>query len=151
MFPNNRSDEWNWMHNFLSIQFVLQLLMLVPALAAARNVLRIATFGLSIYLVISTISQRGIKHPAKSSVYSIFLILVIALCFNSQLNTIPAGVAQIAMYLAILGPVFWASKIYLSAQGFRNLVTILWLFQSLSSFFGLLQIYFPGQFQFQGQ
>ncbi|WP_310426778.1 hypothetical protein [Chamaesiphon sp. VAR_48_metabat_135_sub] len=149
MFPNNRSDEWNWVHNFLAIQFILQLLLLVPILGAIRPIFRVATFGLSIYLVISNISQRGIKHPAKVSVCSIFLILFTSLFFNSHLNTIPAGVAQIAMYLAILGPIFWASKIFLSVQGFRNLVTILWLFQSMSSFFGLLQIYFPEQFQFQ--
>ncbi len=149
MFLNNQSERWNWIHTFLLIQFILQLLTLVPTLGTARTVFRIATFGLSICLVIATISQPAIEHPAKWPVYSILLILLISLCLHPQVNTIPAGLGQIAMYLAILGPVFWASRFPLSAIGFRNLVIMLWLFQSISSLFGLLQIYFPGQFQFQ--
>jgi hypothetical protein len=149
MFLNNRSDQWNWAHTFLLIEFGLQIMTLVPALGSARIVFRIASFGLSLYLVLTTLSQPGIEHPAKWSVYSIFLILVISLFFHPLVNTLPAGTAQIAMYLAILGPVFWASKLSFSATGFRNLVIIMWLFQSVSSLFGLLQVYFPGQFQFQ--
>jgi hypothetical protein len=143
-----KRDEWNWVHNFMLIQFILQLLLLVPGIGAARTVVRVGSFGLSLYLL--TKSDDGtVDYPVRFSAYGILLVLFISLCFSFHLNSIPAGLGQIAMYLAILGPLLWASKFPLSAQGFRNLLTLLWAFQAISSVFGLLQTYFPAQFQFQ--
>ena len=148
MFLGLKRDEWNWAHNFMLIQFIFQLLLLFPGIGAARTILRIGSFGLSLYLL-ATIGNKGVDYPNKLPVYGIIIILILSLCFNSTLNSIPAGLAQIAMYLAILAPVFWASRLPFSETGFRNLLMIIWIFQAISSLVGLLQVYFPGQFQFQ--
>jgi hypothetical protein len=148
MFFGLKRDEWNWAHNFMLTQFIFQLLLLVPGIGAARTILRIGSFGLSLYLL-ATIGSKSVDYPNKLPVYGIITILILSLCFNSTLNSIPAGLAQIAMYLAILAPVFWASRLPFSETGFRNLLIIIWIFQSISSLVGLLQVYFPGQFQFQ--
>lgn len=148
MFWRFKRDEWNWMHNFMLIQFVFQLLLLVPGISAIRTLIRIGSFGLSIYLL-TALDRKGVDYPGKFLAYGILAILGLSLCFNFHLNSILAGLGQIAMYLAILGPLFWASKLPTSAAGFRNLLMLIWLFQSVSTLVGLLQIYFPGQFQFQ--
>ncbi len=143
-----RRDEWNWAHNFMLIQFILQLLLLVPGIGTARTVLRVTTFGLSLFLLTNS-GETQVDYPVKNSVYGVALALFLSLFFSFHINSIPAGLGQIAMYLAILAPLFWMTKLPMSAQGFRNLLILIWAFQSISSFFGLLQIYFPGQFQFK--
>jgi hypothetical protein len=143
-----KRDEWNWVHNFMLIQFIFQLLLLVPGIGAVRTAVRVGSFGLSLYLLTKN-DDRTVDYPVRFLAYGILLVLFLSLCFSFHLNSIPAGLGQIAMYLAILGPLLWASKLPLSAQGFRNLLTLLWAFQAISSVFGLLQTYFPAQFQFQ--
>jgi hypothetical protein len=143
-----KQDKWNWLHNFMLIQFILQILLLIPGISAVRTLIRIGSFGLSLYLL-ATINTKGVNYPGKWLACTVFLILLLSLCFNFHLNSILAGLGQIAMYLSILGPLFWASKLPLSAAGFRNLLLLIWLFQSVSALVGLIQIYFPGQLQFQ--
>ncbi len=143
-----RRDEWNWAHNFMLIQFILQLLLLVPGIGSARTVLRVGSFGLSLFLLTKS-GESEVDYPVKIPVYGVGLALFLSLFFSFHINSIPAGLGQIAMYLSILAPLFWMNKLPLSAQGFRNLLTIIWAFQSISSLFGLLQIYFPSQFQFK--
>ena len=130
------------------IQFILQILLLIPGIGAARTIIRIGSFGLSLYLIVA-LNNRGVDYPGKWLAYGILAILGSSLCFNIHLNSLPAGLGQIAMYLAILGPLFWVGKVPLSATGFRNLLMTIWLFQSASAVVGLLQIYLPGQLQFQ--
>lgn len=130
------------------IQFILQILLLIPGISAARTIIRIGSFGLSLYLIVA-LNNRGVDYPGKWLAYGILAILGLSLCFNIHLNSLPAGLGQIAMYLAILGPLFWVGKVPLSATGFRNLLVTIWLFQSASAVVGLLQIYLPGQLQFQ--
>jgi branched-subunit amino acid transport protein AzlD len=148
MFFGLKRDEWNWAHNFMLIQFIFQLLLLIPGIGVIRTAVRVGSFGLSLYLL-ATIKNKGVDYPGTWLSYAIGMILFLCLCFNFHLNSIPAGLGQIAMYVAILGPLFWASKLPLSETGFRNLLGLFWAFQAISVLFGLLQIYFPTQFQFQ--
>jgi hypothetical protein len=148
MLSKLKPDEWNWTHKFLLIQFIFQLLLLVPGIGAVRTVVRVGSFGLSLYLLTRP-ENRGLDYPVKWIAYGILLILFLSFFFSFHLNSIPAGLGQIAMYLAILGPLFWVSKLSISAQGFRNLLILFWGFQAISSIFGLLQTYFPAQLQFQ--
>ncbi len=143
-----KPDKWNWLHDFMLIQFILQILLLIPGISAARTLIRIGSFGLSIYLI-ATLNRKGVDYPGKWIAYGIFGILSVSLCFNFHLNSIPAGLGQIAMYLSILGPLFWVGKLPTSAAGFRNLLALIWLFQAASTIVGLLQIYLPNQIQFQ--
>jgi hypothetical protein len=51
------------------------------------------------------------------------------------------------MYAAILGPLFWARHLRITAKGFQWLIFMMWGFHTVSAIFGVLQIYFPGRFQ----
>ncbi len=132
------------------IQFFLQILLLIPGISAARTIIRIGSFGLSLYLLFTLTPQsRNVDYPGKWIAYCIIAILGLSFCFNFHLNTIPAGLGQIAMYLSIIGPLFWVNKVPISVAGFRNLLMLIWAFQATSAIFGLLQVYLPGQLQFQ--
>jgi hypothetical protein len=49
--------------------------------------------------------------------------------------------------VAVAAPLYWISRIDLSERDLHTAVSILWGYYSLSSLLGVLQTYFPGQFQ----
>jgi hypothetical protein len=51
------------------------------------------------------------------------------------------------MYAAILGPLFWVRCLKITPKGFQWLIFMMWGFHTVSASFGVLQTYFPGQFQ----
>jgi hypothetical protein len=73
--------------------------------------------------------------------------MVVSFCLNQSMNTMLAGAAQCAMYAAILGPLFWIRHLKITPKGFQWLIFMMWGFHTLSASFGVLQTYFPGQFQ----
>jgi hypothetical protein len=138
--------EWGWVHGFMLIQFGLQILLLFPQFGALRVPMRVATFALSLFLLV-WIPGPGIKLPTKGPAIAVIAILLLQLCFHPHLNSLMAGLAQCALYIAILAPLFWSTRLRITPNGFRWLIFIIWGFHTLSSFFGLLQTYYPGQFQ----
>jgi hypothetical protein len=138
--------DWGWAHWFILCQFMMQLLLLFSQFGALRGLMRTASFFISLGLVF-WLPGPGIKHPAKGTAIAIMCMLVLQLFLNPGLNTFPAGLAQCAMYLAIIGPVFWASRLKINAAGFYALILLLWAFHTVSSLFGILQVYNPGRYQ----
>jgi len=57
-----------------------------------------------------------------------------------------AGLASVMMKLAVLAPI-WMPRTATTPSRVQLLITILWLFYAASAVLGVLQAYFPGQFQ----
>ncbi len=138
--------NWTWAHNFILIQFTLQLLLLIPQIGLIRIPMRIATFALSLFLLVK-LKPEGNKHPATNPALIVMAILVLELSLHPQINSITAGLAECAIYLAILSPLFWARGLKITQVGFNSLIFLMWGIHTLSSCFGVLQMYFPGKFQ----
>ncbi len=139
---------WGWIHGFILLQFVLQILLLFPQGGAVRMPMRVAAFALSLVLL-TRVRGPGLKHPAKPWAIAILGIMAMELLWHPYLNSLPAGLAQCGVYLAILAPLFWASRLPITVDSFRWLLFILWGFHSFSSLVGVLQIYYPQTFQFE--
>ncbi len=137
---------WNWAHSFVLFQFVLQILLLFPQFGVLRVPMRVAAFGLSLVLL-ATLREKGLKHPATLTAAGVLGILVLSFCFHPQMNTINAGLAQAGLYLAILAPVFWTSRLRMTPIAFERLIALIWGFHTISAVFGVLQISYPGRFQ----
>jgi hypothetical protein len=144
--PNKTSWELGWIHFFLVFQFVLQLLMLFPQIGAARAPMRIASFAISLFLLV-WIPGKGIKFPAQNACIAAIYILLLQLFLNPGLNSVIAGIAQCGLYTSIFAPVFWVSRLKVSLTSFQSLMYTLWGFHTLSAIVGVLQVYNPGQFQ----
>lgn len=141
-----KQSDWGWVHTFILMQFTFQLLLLFPQFGALRMPMRVATFGLSLFLLV-LLRRSGPKHPATGSALAVLLILVASFCLHPSMNTVLAGAAQGVMYAAILGPLFWVKSLKITPKGFQRLIFMMWGFHTLSAIFGVLQVYFPGQFQ----
>jgi hypothetical protein len=141
-----QKKHWTWAHTFVLLQFSLQIALLFPQFGVLRAPMRIASFALSLVLLVA-LGAKGPRHPAREAAIWILAILLLSLCLHPSINTLAAGAAQFAIYLAILGPLFWVTRVKMTPKAFENLIFLFWGFHTLSAFFGLLQTYFPGRFQ----
>jgi hypothetical protein len=131
---------------FVACEIVCQLALLTPWLAAFRLVWRTAPFALSLGLL-ALLPGRGRLHPAARPALLVFVILGLSF-LNPAGDTLMARAAQIAMYAAILAPLFWVSRLRIDRAAMRRVLLIFWGFQTISAAVGVLQVYFPGHFEF---
>ena len=136
-----RMSPW-WLYGFVVIQLVLQAALMIPGLGQGRTVLRAAAFGSSLLLL--ALPGRG-GHPLAPLVVFILGLVTLGL-LHPGLNTPLSGIATIAFYTAIWGPVFWVGRIAVTQAVLANTILILWVFHTVSAVVGVLQVYDPGRF-----
>ena len=137
----------NWIQWFLIFQVVCQLFLLTPISGGPfRSLVRIAAFGMSLVFLAALPRKGNQPYPAAKAALAVFGILVISF-FNPETNSLLSGLAQIALYVAIMGPLFWVPRLTLDQRAFRVVLFTIWGFYTLSAIFGILQVYFPGKFQ----
>jgi hypothetical protein len=137
----SRLIEW-----FVALEIICQLALLSPAMAPFRVVFRTAVFGVSLGLLF-VLPGQGKQHPAAKAAFFVIAVLGLSM-LNPGINSASAAAAEFGLYLAVLAPLFWVSRIRLDLAEMRRVLALLWSFQIISSIFGVLQVYFPGTFQF---
>jgi hypothetical protein len=130
---------------FILFQLGCQAGLLIPGLAKLRVAFRGGAFLVSLAALVF-VTGRGRSHPA--ALWCVLSLGVLGLGFlNPAMNSARSAAAQIAMNVAILAPVFWVARLAVTPAVLTRVVTLLWLFQSLSAGVGVLQMYYPGRFQ----
>ena len=129
----------------VALLFLDKLSLILPAAQASRVLVRMVPFSFSI-LLLAILPRRGTPHPATRPAVLVLVITAVSL-LHPTTNTLLAGTAHAALYLAILAPLLWVPRLKVDAGAFRRMVLILWGFHTLSAAVGVLQVYFPGQFQ----
>ncbi|HET7464306.1 MAG TPA: hypothetical protein VFJ82_23815 [Longimicrobium sp.] len=130
---------------FVGVLLGCQVALLLPGIGPLRMFVRTAAFGLSL-LLLAAVRGRGRRHPAFLPAVLVVGVLLLALASPMTVN-LTAGAAQAALYVAVLAPVFWASRLAPDIRAVRQTAMILWVFHSASAALGVLQVYFPGQLQ----
>ena len=138
--------NWTWLHTFVLTQFLFQIMLLFPQIGILRVPMRTASFGLSLLFLI-LFHPKGERHSATTSAIIVMSIMFLGLGLHPHTNSLASGLAQCLLYLAILAPLFWVSGLKITPKGFESLIFLIWFFQTVSAGLGVLQIYFPGQFQ----
>jgi hypothetical protein len=144
--PVTRPASGRWVYVFILLQFIFQILLLFPQFGVLRVPMRIGPFALSLVLLV-WLHGRGPKHPATGPAIWVLGLMALSFCLHPSLNSVLAGAGQCAMYAAILGPLFWVRCLKITPKGFQWLIFMMWGFHTVSASFGVLQTYFPGQFQ----
>src|ERR1700676_5266324 len=131
---------------FILLEIISQLALLSSTLAPFRVFFRIAAFGVSLALLF-VLPGHGKQHPAGKAAFLVMVILGLSM-LNPGINSSAAAAAQFGIYLAVLAPLFWVSRIRIDPAEMRRVIFLQWAFQLASSIFGVLQVYFPARFQF---
>ena len=122
-----------------------QVALLSGAFAEVRVVVRTAAFATSLALLMFLGGPRLATPSARAG--GVALAVVGLSILNPGTVGLVAGIADAALYLAILGPIFWVPRISIDLRSFRHVLLALWSFHAVSACFGALQVYFPGEFQ----
>lgn len=134
-----------WVPAFIAFQLVCQL-VLVVGVGGGRVLVRMASFGTSLALLV-LLRGRGTPHPARP--FGILVVVILGvLVFHPETRGLVAGGAQMALYVAILAPLFWVPRLStISVDTMRKTVLVLWTFHTLSAAIGLVQVHRPGTLQ----
>jgi len=98
-------------------------------------------------LFLVMVPSRGVQRtPLRTCAFCILALLGLEF-FHPEGSGLLAALAAIMLKLAVLAPIFWMPRTGTTTTQLQSLMTILWLFYALSAVLGVLQAYFPGQFQ----
>lgn len=137
--------RWGWLECFIPILFLLNGLLLLPGTQSLRFAIRAAPYVASLASLALFRKKTRLPFPPGALPMALALVLL-ALNLLHPETQLAAGIAQVVFQAAIIGPLFWASRL---VDGDRRLVRLLWIFfgcNAIGSVMGLLQIYFPAQF-----
>lgn len=135
-----------WIRAFVIFQFACQIALLFEYFTPLRIYVRGVSFGSSLVYLILLPKGRRQQHPSSHAAIWVLVILALSL-LHPETNSLLAGSAQLALYLAILGPLFWVSNLQVTVAELRKVLLIIFLFNALSAGTGVLQAYFPGHFE----
>lgn len=136
----------DWARIFVVFQFACQLALLFDLFGSYRILVRAAAFGSSVLLLVLLPRGQGRSHPATFAAYWVMIILCLSF-FHPTTNSLLSGAAQIVLYLAILGPLFWVPRLQIDMAGLRRVLLVIFIFHTMSATAGVLQARFPGRFQ----
>src|SRR5207244_4373433 len=123
-----------------------QLMLLVPEFAAIRAAIRFLGFAVSLTLV-AAFWGRGAGKPGALWRLAVAIAVILGLSCLHPDGQVLAGLGTAALTLAILGPIFWMPALRVTARHLRLMLLALLCFNGLSSIVAVLQVYYPGQFQ----
>ena len=140
--PDQRSHMWLYFFIFVLLGF--QFALIFPSLGPFRVLVRIGAYAGSLSLLFVLKGSGPRPSAAKWGLLAIVVILLSIL--NPNTNNLLSAFATLMIYIATLGPLFWVSRIRVDLATFKRVIVIFWLFHTVSSFFGVLQVYHPGQY-----
>lgn len=140
------SPTSDWARNFVIFQFVCQIALLFDLVGEFRIVVRAAAFGISLLFLVLLPKSRMRAHFSSQPALAVMFVLFIEL-LHPTTNTLIAGGAQIFLYLAILGPLFWVPRLRIDMAAMRKILLVIFVFHTMSATTGVLQAQFPGRFQ----
>jgi hypothetical protein len=133
-----------WLLSFIVFEMLCQLALLVPSFGGVRTILRGLIYLGSLALLF-LLSGRGPAHPARRWAIAIVGLLVLELFHPLGQSTVVCC-TQVALYAAILAPLFWVARLQISQADLRRALVLFWAFHTASAAVGILQVYFPGQY-----
>jgi len=133
-----------WLVGYLLVAMLCQLALVYAPVTQFRIAIRIAAFAVSL-LGLMAIAGKGRPHPSFWCGLAILFVVAAGLV-HPNTNTPLAAFAQIGLYVAILGPLFWVPRLLVKPEDLRRVFALLWAFHTLSAIVGILQVYYPGQF-----
>jgi hypothetical protein len=138
---------WGFPELFVISQTALPALLYIPGLQPLRVLIRTSAYAVSLAALFWYRLARPRlwhRHPAEK-----WLILCVAwlliMVFHPTTNSLPAGLAQLMLYLAVMAPVFWVPGLKLTSARIQRLLFIILICSGVNSIVGVLQVYDPGR------
>jgi hypothetical protein len=142
-----RRIPWGFAEVFIISQTALPALLYLPGSQSFRLLIRFSAFAISLaafawYQVESTTSTpRSRMQPWVAAVMSLLALML----FHPETSSLAGGLAHIAVYLAVMAPLFWAPEFVKSPEQLARILWILLLCSGANAVVGVLQVYDPAR------
>jgi hypothetical protein len=138
---------WGFAEWFVISQSALPAILIFPGTQAMRLPIRMAAFLLPLGAFVwwhlnSEIATRPSR--VQSWVFAILFLLTVML-FHPSTPSFVGGLGQVAMYFAVMTPLFWAPAFVRSPEHLARLLWLLLICCGLNAVVGVLQVYDPGR------
>ena len=134
---------WGFAEFFIISQTALPALLFLPGTQVIRLPIRTAAFAISLAAFVwwnieSTVQVRISK--AQSWVAAVMALLAI-MVFHPMTPSLTGGLAQMAVYFAVMAPLFWAPVFVRTPEHLQRILWILLICSGCNAIVGVLQVY----------
>ena len=145
--PSIAPRSWGLAELFIVSQTAIPAVLFLPGTQGIRFYVRVASFGLSIALLVwwgfgSAKHSKG--HPSQTWLI-LSMIYTAAMVFHPFTSSALAGLAQLVLYVSVMAPLFWAPAVVRGPDHLARLMTILLVCNGINAFVGVMQVYDPGR------
>ena len=141
------SAPWGFAEVFVISQTALPALLYLPGTQPFRLPIRVSAFAISLaafgWWFIEN-KSRDRASRAQSWIVAIMGLLLVMM-FHPLTASMVGGFAHIAVYFAVMAPLFWAPMFVDSPERLARLLWILLICCGVNSLVGVLQVYDPGR------
>jgi hypothetical protein len=134
-----------WVLTFLAFQILCQLALLRPEFQSIRSLVRSSSFGINLVFLVVVLGKTHFDFAGKVLLGSLGVLAIGVL--HPETHSFVTAIGVVVFYLAVFSSLFWISRLQINLDTLRILMIAFWAFHALSAVTGVLQTYFPGQFQ----
>lgn len=137
--------KWGFAEIFIISQTALPALLYLPGSQVFRLPIRFSAFAISLgafawYQVESTTqAPRSKMQPWIAAIMSLLALML----FHPETTSLVGGIAHMAVYFAVMAPLFWAPEFVKTPEQIARILWILLLCSGANAIVGVLQVYDP--------
>ena len=138
---------WGFAEVFVISQTALPALLYLPGTQAIRLPIRISAFAISLlalaWWMLSPLP--AVRQPKTQSWLIAIMALLGVMLFHPMTPSLLAGLAHIAVYVAVMAPLLWAPAFVRTPEQLARVLWLLLLCSGVNSVVGVLQVYDPAR------
>jgi hypothetical protein len=141
------SASWGFAELFVISQTALPALLYLPGTQPFRLPIRVSAFAISLAAFCWWFIEHKsrVRQSRAQSLITAIMALLVVMMFHPLTTSMVGGFAHIAVYFAVMAPLFWAPMFVDSPERLARLLWILLLCCGVNSLVGVLQVYDPGR------
>lgn len=138
---------WGFAEIFVIAQSALPAILIMPGTQAFRLPIRMSAFLIPLatfawWVANSETSDR----PSRAQIWIFAVMFLLALMlFHPSTPSFVGGLAHVAVYFAVMTPLFWAPAFVRSPEHLARLIWLMLICSGLNAVVGVLQVYDPNR------
>ena len=136
---------WGFAELFIISQSALPAILIIPGTQAFRLPIRVSSFLLPLIAFAwwNLYPPAGVRPSRAQSWLVTIMFLLAVMLFHPSTATMMGGLAHLAVYFAVMSPLFWAPAFVRSPEHLARILWILLVCCGINAIVGVLQVYDP--------
>ena len=138
---------WGFAELFVIAQSALPAILIMPGTQAIRLPIRMSAFLIPLaafaWWVLNS-ETNNLPSRAQTWIFGVMFLLALML-FHPSTPSFMGGLAHVAVYFAVMTPLFWAPSFVKSPEHLARLIWLMLICSGLNAVVGVLQVYDPNR------